>query len=176
MLKIVQVPNPVLTTPSKPVPKVDGKIKKLIKQMTETLDAQIDPQGVGLAAPQVGVGLTLFIMKPTPKSPTEAFINPRIIEVKQTDKPKKKKKDSESLEGCLSIPKFWSPLHRPQEVALEYTDIEGNLQTRIFKDFDAVIVQHEVDHLEGILFTQRALEQNSQLYQEKEGELHPVTI
>lgn len=175
MLKIVNVPNSVLTTKAKPVQKIDAKIEKLIKDMAETLEAQVDPQGVGLAAPQVGVSLQLFVIKPTKKAKIEAFINPRIIEVINSEPPKKSKKDSTALEGCLSIPKIWSPVHRPHEVVLEYTDVTGKIVQRTFKNFAAVIIQHEVDHLDGILFTQRALEQQFPVFEEKNGKLEQIS-
>lgn len=167
MLKIVHVPNSVLTTPAKRIPKIDGSILKLVKEMEKTLNAQVDPEGVGLAAPQVGVGKALFIIKPNPDSPIEAFVNPEILEV-VIDK-KKAKKDA--LEGCLSIPRIWSPVRRSHKVFLKYQSLEGATLKEWFKGFEAVIIQHEVDHLNGVLFTQRALEQDAQLYEEKNGEL-----
>lgn len=167
MLKIVHIPNPVLTTPVKRIEKIDSSTRKLIKEMEKTLKAQTDPEGVGLAATQIGIGISLFIMKPDNKSPIMAFINPEIIEVIDTQE--KGKKDS--LEGCLSIPRIWSPVKRPKQVFLKYQDADGNTSEEWFKGFDAVIIQHEIDHLNGILFTQRALEQGSQLYEEHDGEL-----
>ncbi len=167
MLKIVHIPNKVLTTPAKLVETIDNNTRKLIKEMEKTLNAQIDPEGVGLAAPQIGVGEALFIIKSNPKSPIEAFINPKIVKV--VDEKTKGKKDS--LEGCLSIPRIWSPVKRPQKVLLRYQNSEGEQIEKWFKGFDAVIIQHEVDHLHGILFTQRALEQDAQLFEEHDGEL-----
>ncbi len=174
MRKIVHVPNSVLTTPSKPVEKINSEIVNLVKDMEETLAAQVDPQGVGLAAPQVGVGLALFITKPNPNSPFEAFINPEILEVVPVRKENKKGRKSHRLEGCLSIPFIWSPVKRGPRVRLEYTDLRGVKHKKWFKGFMAVIVQHEVDHLHGVLFTQRALEQKLQLYEEKEGKLQKL--
>ncbi len=177
MLKIVHIPNPVLTTPSKPVTVFDNKLQKLLKDMVEALDACVDPQGVGLAAPQVGIGQQIFIMKPTEDAAPKAYINPKIIETQtlpETPMEKKKRKEGSSLEGCLSIPRIWSPVTRPNRVLLEYQDATGETHTEWFSGFEAVIVQHEVDHLQGILFTQRAIEQNSQLYEEKQGELVKV--
>ncbi len=181
MLKIVNVPDPILGNPVKPVQKIDGKIIKLVHDMEKTLVAQDDPPGVGLAAPQVGHNLALFIIKPMPESKIEAFINPKILKIeeikeKQTDKTSakgnKKLKKGTPLEGCLSIPRIWSPVKRPEKVLLKYQTITGEEKTRWFSGFEAVIIQHEVDHLNGILFTQRSLEQNIPLFEEKEGELH----
>ncbi len=176
VLPIVKIPNKVLTTKTKPVKKIDGKIKKLIQDMEETLVAQTDPEGVGLAATQVGLGISLFIMKPSKTAPARAFINPQIKEVIAETQGKAEKKDKSSLEGCLSIDRIWSPIRRPQKVLLEYQTVEGTHKEEWFKGFDAVIVQHEVDHLEGILFTQRALEQNKKIFKETDGELEPIDM
>jgi len=184
MLKIVNAPNKILTSPVRKVVKFDKKLALLVKEMKQTLSIQVDPQGVGLAAPQVGVDLALFIMKPYEKAKTEVIINPKIIEIVKSkstssfakasaDKPRGKK-PATKLEGCLSVPKIWSPLTRPQKVLLEYQDLTGTIKQEWFSGFEAIIVQHEVDHLKGVLFTQRALEQNSGLFEEKEGELKKI--
>lgn len=178
MLKIVNAPHKVLTSAARKVTKFDKKLASLIKEMKVTLAAQKDPQGVGLAAPQVGVDLALFIMKPYEKAKVEVIINPRIIQTfdgktSKVKKPKNKKPETK-LEGCLSVPKIWSPLTRPTKVILEYQDMTGAVMQRWFSGFEATIVQHEVDHLQGILFTQRALEQNSGLFEEHEGELKKI--
>src|SRR5579872_7157566 len=88
MLKIVQAPSPVLSLTANPVEKVDKGIKKLLKEMEKTLIAQTDPEGVGLAAPQVGQSLQLFVVKQDPKAPFIAFINPVIKKI--IEEPKKK--------------------------------------------------------------------------------------
>ena len=175
MLKIVLVPNKVLTTPVKPVTKFDAALKKLILQMEETLIAQVDPEGVGLAAPQVGVDLSLFIMRQSTNSDTEVFINPKILEIEKDTAPSPKKKNKNvQLEGCLSIPRIWSPIERPQKIHVEYQTIDGEKKDVWLKGLKAVIVQHEIDHLNGILFTQRAVEQSMPLYEEKDDDLKKI--
>jgi len=174
MLKIVHAPNPILFQKTKEVKKIDKKIKKLIEEMKQTLLAQNNPPGVGLAANQVGVDLSLFIIKPTKKSPISVFINPKILKVEEGKEEERKKKEKKiKLEGCLSVPKIWSNVQRPTKVLLEYqTDDESFEKKQAwFSGFEAVIIQHEVDHLNGTLFTQRALAQNQPLYEEKEGKL-----
>ena len=172
-LKLVHVPNTVLNTPVKEVEQVDQKIRNLVFDMEELLITQVDPQGVGLAAPQVGKCLAIFIIKPSLKSKTEVFINPKIIMIEEGLKEKKQKKDEEDnkLEGCLSIPHVWGPVKRAAKVQLQYLDLNGQMQTRWFSGFRATIIQHEMDHLKGILFTRRAIEQKNSLYEEKDGEL-----
>lgn len=178
MLKIVHIPHPVLTSPVKTVTQIDNKIIKLIKEMEETLKVQKDPEGVGLAAPQVGENLAIFIIRPNPDSIIKAFINPKIIQTQNNTEGNKKHgtKQKNTLEGCLSIPRIWSPVKRPERVLLEYQTVTGEIKQEWFMGFEAVIIQHEADHLQGILFTQRALEQNLSLFEEKHGELKEIEI
>jgi peptide deformylase len=180
MLKIVHIPNRILFTPTKPVKKIDQKIKKLVAEMEEALIAHKDPEGVGLAAPQVGVNLSLFIIKAKKTEPTQVFINPKIIELKhvpeENSSKSKTKKKNLKLEGCLSVPRIWSPIKRSDSVLVEYQDLSGNWKKEWFSGFKAQIIQHETDHLKGILFTQRALEQKQKMYREIDGELRPIEI
>lgn len=176
MLKIVTTPNSILTTPSKKVKKIDNNIKNLVEEMKKTLVTQKDPEGVGLAAPQVGVNLSLFIIKPNKKSPIEVFINPKILKTEESQKKSKKKEKRIKLEGCLSIPKIWGKVQRKNKILVQYQDLNGNIKTEWFSGFKAIIIQHEIDHLQGILFTQRALNQKQRLFQEKDGKLMPLEL
>ncbi len=180
MLKIVTVPNNILSSPTKPVVKVDGKIKKIVSDMEKVLIAQNDPPGVGLAANQVGLDLSIFIIRPTEKSKTKVFINPRIVSRTDPFKDSLKRvspykvrpyKKRVKLEGCLSIPRIWGPVKRADKVLLEYQNLTGTAVKGWFQGFEAVIIQHEMDHLSGVVFTQRAIEQKKQLYREKNDEL-----
>jgi len=173
MLKIVHAPHAVLSKSVRPVKKIDKKIRELVYDMEETLVIQTDPEGVGLAAPQVGVDLAIFVMKPRPTDETEVFINPKIVE----RKPLTTKDDEEEdikLEGCLSIPRIWGPVDRVDKVLVEYQDLAGEQKKEWFSGLKSVIVQHEIDHLQGVLFTQRVLEQKGKLYEEKNGELEVI--
>lgn len=177
MLKIVTVPNQILNQPTKKIINLNKKdLSILIEKMKQTLIAQDDPLGVGLAANQVGFNISVFLMRPKKQSSIRIFINPKIIKLE--NQVYKSKKDYQSkkikLEGCLSIPKIWSPVKRAEKVLLQYQDLTGAVEQKWFRGFEAVIVQHEVDHLNGILFTQRALEQKIPLYEEKEGKLEKL--
>ena len=179
MLKILTAPNAVLTAATKSISKVDKRIKKLVADMEETLLLQSDPQGVGLAAPQVGYSLALFIIKARPAAETQVFINPRILSSSaSTGDPEKKldsrlrendksNPDEEKMEGCLSVPRIWAPLKRTEKVRVEWQDLDGQTHKEWFSGLNSIIVQHEIDHLKGILFTQRCLEQKVTLYEEK---------
>lgn len=163
MLTIVCTPNPVLSQKAKEVHKIDNSIRSLIKHMKQTLIAQKDPEGVGLAAPQVNTSLQIFIVKPSPKSPEQVFINPEIQPIK-TKKRANEQSSSVKLEGCLSLPSIWAEVKRAESITVSYLNEEGEKKTETFSGFPATIVQHEFDHLQGILFTKRVLEQKSQLY------------
>lgn len=175
-MKIVTAPNPILSEQAKPVGKITPQILKLIKDMKVTLTQASDPEGVGLAAPQVGQSYQIFIAKPTPKSNTLVFINPEIVEMSPpsqafTKKRKiKGKKEVQKLEGCLSLKDIWGTVRRSPKLTLKYLDEKGVVQTKEFKDFLATIIQHEYDHLNGVLFPKRVLEQKGKLYKSSKDE------
>ena len=163
MFKLVLVPHKVLSTPVKPVKKIDKRIKKIVLEMVRTLEAQNDPPGVGLSANQVGISLAIFVMKPDEDSPSRVFINPKIL---KKEKGRMRKKKKIELEGCLSIPRIWGTVRRADKVFLEYQTLGNEIKKEWFTGLEAIIVQHEVDHLNGITFTQRAVEQKTTLYKE----------
>lgn len=171
--KIVQAESPELRKVSKPVNKIDKKILLLISDLKETLLAHKSPKGVGLAAPQIGKNLRIFVMRDGKEIKT--VINPKIISVSKVKvtKAKKGNKD-EILEGCLSIPYYYGPLTRGKEIKIKYLNEDGQKVIETFKDFPAQIVQHEIDHLEGFLFVDRLLEQKHPLYQMKGDEIEKV--
>ena len=184
MIPIVTTPNTILVKKSDKVEKFDKKLKNLVSQMEETLLATTDPKGVGLAAPQVGVSLRIFQIKPTEKSKVLTFINPEIVPSLTTavsaeasqpgslanarSAPKNSK--GKLLEGCLSIPNIWGNVTRKKEVTVKWQDENGKEYIKSFKGFSATIIQHELDHLNGILFTKHVLEQKEQLYRSHKNE------
>lgn len=159
--KIIQSGDERLRKVSKPVGTIDKKIKGLIEDLKDTLAVQKDPEGVGLAAPQIGINLRVFVVGF--KNLNRVVINPEIIEVKNETKTTKKKR-SEILEGCLSLPHYYGPLTRDSYVKLKYLDEDGKETEEVFNDFNAQIVLHEIDHLNGFLFVDRLLEQKKKLY------------
>ena len=169
---IVKVPHPVLTRPAKEVKKFDKKAVDIINRLKKILNSADNPKGVGLAAPQIGESLRIFVTKPREPDKIRVFINPKIIsqsrklsEIKRTDEDKDKSLAKEKkLEGCLSIENVWGYLKRPSTVKLRFMDDKGKIKEEDFNGFMATIIQHETDHLNGILFTQRVLEQNQKLY------------
>ncbi len=169
---IICIPNPVLTKPAQTVNKIDKKILAIIDRMKKALVEAKKPKGVGLAAPQIGEPYRIFITKPSENSPIDIFINPEIVwkskelsEIVREHDNKSDIKRERKLEGCLSIPNIWGYLKRHNKVRIKFMDIEGKTQEKEYTGFMATIIQHEVDHLNGILFTQRVLEQQQKLYE-----------
>ncbi len=170
MMKIVQAPERVLAEKAKEVTIIDKSVKNLLKEMEVTLASASDPEGVGLAAPQVGKSLQIFIVRETPNAPLLTIINPKIE--KFFDEPKKSRKERTEenkkkgvqLEGCLSLKDIWGVVKRHYGVELSYLDEHGEKHTQKFTGFLATIMQHEYDHLQGFLFTKRVLEQKNTLY------------
>lgn len=173
IMNLVDAKDPVLRNKAKKVKKIDKKVKKLIEDMKETLDAQSDPEGVGLAAPQVGKSLQIFIAKYDDL--TKVVINPEIVKIKKLTK-KEKEKKPKIMEGCLSLPHYYGPLIRSKSVTIKYMDENGKINQEKFEGFPAQIVLHEIDHLQGTLFVDRLLEQERPLYEFSEGEWAEVEL
>lgn len=169
--KILEAKNPILRATSVPIGKIDKKVTALVTDLIDTLSVQKEPEGVGLAAPQIGKNLRIFAM--VLGKGIEVVINPKVLGVTKKKKTHKAKRGGKSvLEGCLSIPQYYGPLVRNPEIKIEYMKPTGELITRSFKGFDAQVVQHEIDHLDGILFIDRLLEEKMPLfkYENKEWE------
>lgn len=159
--KIVQSGESKLREISKPVAKFDKMVIGLIKDLKDTLAVQKDPEGVGLAAPQIGKNLRVFVVNY--KNLKRVVVNPEIISI-SGKKMKDKNKKNEILEGCLSLPYYYGPLKREDSVKIKYLDEKGKEVVEEFKGFNAQIILHEIDHLNGILFVDRLLEQGKNLY------------
>ena len=178
MLKIIQAPNPVLSQLAKPINQIDKSVRSLTQQMKEVLEFATDPEGVGLAAPQVGKSLQIFIIKQTPRSPLSVFINPVLEsffdappdEKKEEKEKEQEKKKGVQLEGCLSLYSVWGIVKRRYGVVVSYLDENGTQHKKKFEGFMATIIQHEYDHLQGILFPKRVLEQQNQLFRSSKNE------
>lgn len=189
-MKILIVPHTILTQKARVVNVFDKRIKRIVDDMKNTLEAQTNPLGVGLAAPQVGIPLRIFIIKPTKKSPIKIFINPDLAPdsvggiginpvIMHSDNampPKTSRKKPNKLEGCLSLPFIWATVTRKKTICLAYQSLDEEDKKEYFSGFEATIIQHELDHLDGIIFTQRVVEQNQTLYEEKNGELVKLTV
>lgn len=165
MKKIITIPHPSLRKKSKPVTKVDKKLLSFISELSETLERKQNPRGVGLAAPQVDKLWRIFLLN---IDGIEVFINPKILKTSKelTLGPKK---DDPILEGCLSMPELYGPVPRHSWVEAEYQVVEGKklvTKTQKLEDFPARVFQHELDHLNGVLFTDYAKQYELPVYKE----------
>jgi peptide deformylase len=143
-LPIVLLPDPILRAAALPVERVDDDLRRLTADMLDTMYAA---PGIGLAAPQVGVSRRILVMDPsTRESEPEpmVLVNPEILEFGD--------ERQVSEEGCLSIPDIFADVERPAWVRARYIDEKGELVERRFDGRPAIILQHEVDHLNGVLF------------------------
>ena len=143
-LKIVKVGDQTLRTVCKPIDTITPRIVTLLNDM---LDTMRNADGVGLAAPQVGVLRRAVVVECEPGTVYQ-MINPEIIESSG---------EHEDTEGCLSIPGEFGITHRPMEVTVRYTDIHGKEQTVKGEGLLARAFCHEIDHLNGILFTDHVI-------------------
>jgi peptide deformylase len=144
ILPIVILPDPKLKLVSEPVDNVTPEIRKLAADM---LDTMYDAPGIGIAAIQVGVAkrvVTIDLAKQDEDKRPIVFINPEIIA------------GSEEIgvyeEGCLSIPEFYEEVERPAAVKVRYMDLDGKMQEMEADGLMATCIQHEIDHLDGVLF------------------------
>lgn len=144
MLDIVVYPDPVLNRVAEPVPADRGGLRELAEDM---LGAMKEAHGVGLAAPQVGISLRLFVASATGEFDDSLIcINPEIEPFGGI---------VEMEEGCLSVPDVRAMIRRPEKVRMRWTDLDGHLHASEFDELLARIIQHEYDHLEGVLFMER---------------------
>jgi len=138
MRKIRLLGDPVLRKKAKEIEKIDEAVKSLVKELFDIMYAT---DGIGLAAPQIGVSLRLFVMDDgTPR----ALINPVITF--------KSKETNVAEEGCLSVPEVFENVERSNEVSIKYFDINGDEIEERLTGYSARVAQHEYDHLDGILF------------------------
>ncbi len=158
---ILTVPNPVLKQVSKPVAAVTDETRKLMDDMLETMYAA---PGIGLAAIQIGVALNVIVMDLAKDRPSDGngedgngaddgtnpvpnpqfFVNPEILETADELKPYE--------EGCLSVPDVYDEIKRPSRVKIRYLDYHGKEVTEWAEGLYAICIQHEMDHLNGVLF------------------------
>ena len=143
-LKIIELPNPILRQVSKEVKQVDEDVKITLANMLETM---YKANGAGLAAPQVGLLKRMVVIDAARKGEEPApykMVNPKIVW--HSDELQ------ECQEGCLSIPNQYAPVQRFESVKVEYLDENGKSCILDAKGFLAVAIQHELDHLDGIIF------------------------
>lgn len=140
---IVTEGDDILRKHCREVTEVTDRIRETMQDMLETMRNEM---GVGIAAPQVGIMRRMFVAEPEPER-VYFMINPVILEQSGSQS---------GDEGCLSIPGLIGTVERPSHIKIEALDLEGNKQVYEFDDFDARVMCHENDHLDGVLYTDKA--------------------
>ena len=146
VLEILHYPNPVLKEKSQTIQKIDGSIRKLVQDLAETM---YSAPGVGLAANQVGCPLRLAVIDVTPHDQPKkllVLINPEIVAAEG---------ECTWDEGCLSVPDCNEEVKRYQKVVVRFQNLEGETVEISGEDLLGVALQHEIDHLDGVLFIDR---------------------
>ena len=156
---------------SKPVRRITRRVRRLVQDLKDTLND--DPGGIGLAAPQINVHRRVVVVRlggrrdsddeeseQSESGPPLALINPEVIEAGN---------EKRDFDGCLSFPGLYGETVRPHHLRVTGLDEAGNPFDRVFEGFDAVVVHHEIDHLDGVLFIDR-VETIEDLYRLREGE------
>ena len=143
-LKIILYPDPRLKKPSQPVEAFDESLRNLVVQMFNLMR---EAHGVGLAAPQVGKNLRLFVMNPSGEAgDDQVYINPELLDGDGSD---------EAEEGCLSLPDIRIKVNRNKIITIKAQDLDGNSFEQSASGFIPRVWQHEFDHLNGIMLTDR---------------------
>lgn len=145
-MKIVHFPHPALTTPSVDVTEFDESLQEIAENMIEVMNQN---GGIGLAANQVNILKRIVVMNCNSKEGSEpiVLINPKITNTHNANQSYK--------EGCLSFPSLFVDVIRPEKVFVEWQNTKGEQQSRTFSNLEAVCIQHEIDHLDGINFIDR---------------------
>ena len=144
ILKILTIPDPRLKHKSSNIDVFDKELKTIVKNMYETLYAS--GNGIGLAAPQVNIRKRIVVidLNEDGKSSPITFINPRIIKLSD--------EKFVNQEGCLSVPEYYADVERAKEVEVEWFDDTGVKYKKTLSGLMSICIQHEIDHLDGILF------------------------
>ena len=145
---IAEVGDPILRKHCKEVKKFDHRLRVLAEDMVETMDKA---DGVGLAAPQVSVLKRIYVARPYLDDQEKylVMVNPEIYE---------REGEQTSLEGCLSVPGYIGHVSRPEKIKMRAQDLDGEWHEYEFEDFAAVVNCHEYEHLDGVIYTDKAEE------------------
>jgi peptide deformylase len=146
-MEVLKYPDPILRRGGKRIERFDQELERTAQAM---LDAMYEQRGVGLAAPQVGLDLALLVLNPSGERSDPdgemALVNPKIVS---------KKGREFGEEGCLSFPGLYAEVERATKIVLTYQDLAGAPAELVAEDFLARVIQHEIDHLQGVLFVDR---------------------
>ena len=158
LLQILRYPEPVLSRKAEPITTIDDELRSLANDMAETMYAA---PGVGLAAPQVGVSRRLIVLDCAGKDePRQLYvaINPEVVA---------REGESFEEEGCLSVPGYYARVERAAEVTVRFLDLDGAERELTTGGLLAVAFQHEIDHLDGILFVDHLSSLKKSIFRKK---------
>ena len=147
-MKLILYPDPILKKVAKPLKTIDNEVREKVREMFELMYME---RGIGLSAPQVAWGTRLFILNiagELGEGEERVYINPEITTSEGNEIEE---------EGCLSIPEIRAKVARPETVTIQAQGLDGNLFTEEIDGLHARVAQHELDHLDGILFVQRVI-------------------
>jgi peptide deformylase len=163
-LSIIEYPHPTLRVRSKPIRRVDQDLRNIAAQM---LDLMYEFNGVGLAANQIDLPIRMFVVNPTGErgeGEELVLLNPELQMPKGIES---------GQEGCLSMPEIFGQVKRPKSIRLSAYDLKGNAIERVVDGFMARVIQHENDHLDGVLFFDRM---SDEAKRELDDQLHEMEI
>jgi peptide deformylase len=163
-LSIIEYPHPTLRVRSKPIRRVDQDLRNIAAQM---LDLMYEFNGVGLAANQIDLPIRMFVVNPTGErgeGEELVLLNPELQMPKGIES---------GQEGCLSMPEIFGQVKRPKSIRLSAYDLKGNAIERVVDGFTARVIQHENDHLDGVLFFDRM---SDEAKRELDDQLHEMEI
>ena len=146
-MQIVLYPHPALRWKSRPILRIDAQLRSVVREM---FDLMYEAKGVGLAANQVALPWRVFVVNPAGDAEQDdaemVFINPEIT---------RRSGSAESEEGCLSLPDLYGPVRRPEQIVIEAFDLNAARFQLEVDELTARVIQHENDHLDGVLFLDR---------------------
>ncbi|MBL7093343.1 peptide deformylase [candidate division KSB1 bacterium] len=161
-LRVIKYGNPILRMKAKHIENIDSDVKQLANDMITIMQGE---EGIGLAAPQVAQSISLLVVDMSlidEEGEPTAFINPEILT-----------SEGESVleEGCLSLPDIREDVKRPEIITLRYQNIEGEVSEKRFDELLARVLQHEIDHLNGVLFVDRISSLKKKMFNKKLKEI-----
>ncbi len=153
-MQVIKAPDPRLRIKTKRVKKINQALLRTLSEMVKLTKTFKDPEGVGLASTQVGLEESFFVAKNGQKF--IKVINPKLVSTS--------KRTKKYFEGCLSVPNMWGEVTRYLSIKVNYQNEAGQTITKSLTGVLAWIFQHEIDHLNGILFSDKVLEQKGKFY------------
>lgn len=172
ILSVARMGHPILRQQAKPIDPSEIRTREFQSLIDDMVETMHDLEGVGLAAPQVYRPIRLAVVELAPDNPrypenggagdlsgVQVFINPKITKITR--------KKVENWEGCLSVPGLRGLVARPDKVRVKYLDREAKSRTKVVEGFLAIVLQHELDHLDGVLYVDRLVDSKHLVFEEE---------